>query len=129
MTFCEIVEMDDSRKRFEFDETVVAEFPAHDTCPACATSLSRSERPVSLGGENWTQGIDICVCRNCAHVYYRNPPGENLISEYYRNSYSASLARETPDPVQDSKMVHFLYELGLQDPDLRILDVGCGMGG
>lgn len=117
--------------KWSISESEIKMFTPRASCPACGVA-NDSVVAVQLGGNTWTHVISVNVCRTCGHVYYDNPPTEEVIDSYYRSDwikdkYFARLDSGKDTPAIDTS-VRLLADMNVTDKNLRILDVGCGGG-
>jgi 2-polyprenyl-3-methyl-5-hydroxy-6-metoxy-1,4-benzoquinol methylase len=120
-------------RRMLFGADDVAQFPPHAVCPACRSS--REPEPLaSLGLPEWRQGLAVVQCPECELVYYRNPPGDDWLRTFYRESWNRGIGENLRGGALRAssrtkpRMAWLLDDLGIEDRKARILDVGCGVG-
>lgn len=113
-----------------FAESEIAAFPLLPACPACG-SWEAPVTLIELGQPDWATRLALVQCAGCDHLFYRNPPPAEYFTRFYATEWNAG--REDPRRLQASpkkkRMVARLAEdLGLEDRDMTILEIGCGLG-
>ena len=69
-------------------EKEVASFPIQLLCPVCGGE-DKSIPAVEIGLPSWKRAVTLVQCSSCSHIYYRNPPSQDVIHEFYNNSYKS----------------------------------------
>lgn len=113
-----------------FSPEEIAAFPAYRHCPACGTTEA-PETLAELGAEE--RAIAFVQCRQCDHLYYRNPPPPEFFSRFYREVWNAARgegAKDAPAAAAAPKpfAAKLALALGLSPPQPAILEIGCGTG-
>lgn len=134
MNFVEIQSYSDSKWHQLFiDENDIRSYPSYPACPACGTD-QENVPAVCLGRPEWRARVIVGVCPSCSHIYYRNPPSDSFIDDFYKVQWIAKRGKERQHPVKIAagrtmKAAHIVRDLGLADETLAFLDLGCGTGG
>lgn len=116
-----------------FGEADVMRFPLHASCPVCR-DVSEPEVLTEIGCAHWRQRLSIVQCRECELVYYRNPPGDDWLRDFYRQNWNSGTEQAvrdgsvSPSSKTKPRMAWLLADLGIEDRKARIIDVGCGVG-
>jgi len=124
----------DKSELITLPENEVANYTNHQICPTCQYSKNPPQILARLGGNNWRSKLEIGICMCCDTIYYVNPPNSEQINHYYKYEWD----KRTVDVNMNSKLdrlpinpkiKQICEDLGIQDKNIRILDVGCGLGG
>ncbi len=116
-----------------FTQSEVLTFPAYGHCPACATTKKPNVQ-AEIGSHKWDTRIQFVQCVKCDHLYYSNPPSEEYFTRFYNEQWNAkggeSLSQK-PGKLEAPKnvKVNLLDDIGRDQKDMAILDIGCGLGG
>lgn len=108
-------------------------FARYAHCPACGSG-PQAEILAELGQADWQDRMELVQCRDCDHIYYANPPGEDWFANFYRSEWNAprgeklSAAAEPDTAVKDTA-ARLMADAGLLNPSSRTLEIGCGTGG
>jgi 2-polyprenyl-3-methyl-5-hydroxy-6-metoxy-1,4-benzoquinol methylase len=112
-------------------EAEVASFTRREECPACGATEA-AVPAVQIGAIDWTSSISVDVCGDCGHVYYDNPPPQEVMNDYYRSEWMKD--QDSAKTLDDysvkpmDKIARLFASMNISDKNVRILDVGCGAG-
>src|SRR3989344_67517 len=117
----------------EMDEKTIASFPSYKGCPVCK-SENNYTTVAKMGAEQWHSTVDLVMCKNCEHIYYRNPPSETYILNYYQNTWMKNYRKANkklftlPSKGISYKISEILVDLNYENKNATIVDIGCGHG-
>jgi len=110
----------------------VESFVRTSSCPTCNSARS-PQKIATIGGSSWQTGLEVSECVDCKVLFYRNPPSESRILDYYSNHWNSTRGEigdvSTLGLSVNRKIADLLSQLGLTGKNQTILDVGCGYGG
>ena len=114
-------------------EKEVASFPVQLPCPICKSKES-SIPAVEIGLPSWKTAVTLVQCSHCSHIYYQNPPSQDVINQFYNDSYKSenndSDINISPlTKTVNHKLADLMADLGMSNSNASFFDVGCGDGG
>ena len=113
-------------------EKEVASFPVHALCPICQ-SEGKSIPAVEIGLPSWKTAVTLAQCSDCSHIYYQNPPSQDVIQQFYNNDYKSEkndYGCNSSPPIRkiNKKLGNLMVDLGMSNSKASFFDVGCGDG-
>lgn len=113
-------------------EREVASFPVQALCPICQ-SEEKWIPAVEIGLPSWKAAVILVQCSDCSHIYYRNPPSQDFIDQFYKSSWKSEDNDSGFNPSSSSKMINkkladLMLDLGMRNSNASFFDVGCGYG-
>ncbi len=75
----------------------------------------------------------VVQCKNCDHLYYANPPGEDWFANFYRSEWNSDRGENADAYLTASSAIkttpaRLLADAEIADRGLRMLEIGCGTG-
>ena len=119
-------------REIHFSEADIKSFATYAACPACGASAD-FERLVKLGQPQWQSQMQVVQCKNCEHLFYANPPGEEWFANFYRSEWNSDRgenvnAKLTASMKVRSTSASLLADAAISTLSARILEIGCGPG-
>ncbi len=115
-----------------FGEDNIAQSPELDCCPACGNK-SDPDTILEIGNPEWQVNTRLVQCASCELLYYFNPPSEEFVKQYYESEWNNKIESFENHKLNAYRRVKkrlsdLVAELEYDNPDAKILDIGCGTG-